>query len=162
MASSEGGCVLCMPAGAAWQLARLIAGCETSSKLLDAVVKHASSRLTDAMDAATAELDRAEVMGVYSLASCDASGPALGLELLSAVAADVRAQDAELEGGAPPDSGVGRKRRGSSSRYVGVCWSKASSSWQARLWDPMTKRQLHIGCFNSEEDAAQAFDRAAV
>ncbi|KAG1659921.1 hypothetical protein FOA52_015359 [Chlamydomonas sp. UWO 241] len=45
------------------------------------------------MDAATAELARAEGLGVYSLASCGARGPAPGLELLGAVASDIRAQD---------------------------------------------------------------------
>ncbi|KAG1681524.1 hypothetical protein FOA52_014030 [Chlamydomonas sp. UWO 241] len=162
MVSSGVGCVLCAPAGAARQLALVIAGCETSSKLLDLVVKLASSRLADAMDAASAELDRAPGLGVNSLASCDASGPALGLELPSAVAADVRAQDAEPEGGAPPESGVGRKRKGSSSRYHGVCWDNTSSSWRVQLWDPQSKRLQHIGSFASEEDAARAHDFAAV
>ncbi|KAG1681514.1 hypothetical protein FOA52_014020 [Chlamydomonas sp. UWO 241] len=98
MVSSDVGSVLCMPAGAARQLARIIARCDTSSKLLDAVVNLTSSRLTDAMDAASAELDRAEGLGLVSLALCDASGPAPGLELLSTVASDVQTQDAEPEG----------------------------------------------------------------
>jgi hypothetical protein len=64
--------------------------------------------------------------------------------------------------GAPPESGVGRKRKGSSSRYLNVSFHKASSSWDVRLWDPLTKRQLHIGYFASEVDAARAYDHAAV
>ncbi|KAG1681516.1 hypothetical protein FOA52_014022 [Chlamydomonas sp. UWO 241] len=98
MTSSGVGGVFCASAGGARQLARIIAGCETSSKLLDLVVKLASSRLADAMDALSSELDRAEGLGVDSLASRDASGPALGLELLSAVAADIQAQDSEPQG----------------------------------------------------------------
>ncbi|KAG1681533.1 hypothetical protein FOA52_014039 [Chlamydomonas sp. UWO 241] len=93
---------------------------------------------------------------------CYAGLCALGLELLSAAAADVRAREAEPEGGAPPGLGVGRKRKGSSSRYHGVSWQKADSSWQARLWDPQNKREVHIGVFASEEDAARAYDYAVV
>ncbi|KAG1681532.1 hypothetical protein FOA52_014038 [Chlamydomonas sp. UWO 241] len=130
------------------------------------VVKQASSRLADAMDAASAELDRAVGLGslascVDPLASCGASGPALGLELLSAVASGVQTQDAEPVRGAPPESKAGRMR-GSRSSFLGVVWNKASSSWLVRLWDPLTKRQLYIGCFASEEDAARAYDHAAV
>ncbi|KAG1655817.1 hypothetical protein FOA52_008380 [Chlamydomonas sp. UWO 241] len=49
-----------------------------------------------------------------------------------------------------------------SSSYVGVAWHKASSSWIVRLWDPQTKGSRHIGCYASEEDAARAYDGAAV
>jgi hypothetical protein len=31
-----------------------------------------------------------------------------------------------------------------------------------RLWEPQTKRPRHIGSYASEEDAARAYDRAAV
>ncbi|KAG1656381.1 hypothetical protein FOA52_011006 [Chlamydomonas sp. UWO 241] len=55
-----------------------------------------------------------------------------------------------------------KKKQRSSSQYVGVSWSKTKSSWHVRLWDPETKRERHIGCFTSEEDAARAYDRAAV
>ncbi|KAG1654545.1 hypothetical protein FOA52_008401 [Chlamydomonas sp. UWO 241] len=61
----------------------------------------------------------------------------------------------------PAILGEQRKQR-SSSRFVGVCWNKAHSSWLASLWDPQTKRQRHIGYFASEEDAARAYDCAAV
>jgi hypothetical protein len=74
MASGGEGSMLCVPAGAARQLAWSIAGCEISSKLLDMVVNRASSRLADAMGAANAELDRAEGLQLGSLASGGASG----------------------------------------------------------------------------------------
>jgi hypothetical protein len=57
---------------------------------------------------------------------------------------------------------VGRKRKGSSSRYLGVTWHTANSSWCVRLTGPQTKRQRHVGSFASEEDAARAYDFAAV
>ncbi|KAG1665385.1 hypothetical protein FOA52_015795 [Chlamydomonas sp. UWO 241] len=61
----------------------------------------------------------------------------------------------------PVTMGEKRKQR-SSSRYIGVSWETVSSSWRVGLWDPQTKRQRHIGCFASEEDAARAYDCAAV
>jgi hypothetical protein len=61
----------------------------------------------------------------------------------------------------PVSLGEERKQR-SSSRYIGVCWVKASSSWRVSLWDPQTKCTRTIGYFASEEDAARAYDCAAV
>jgi hypothetical protein len=59
-------------------------------------------------------------------------------------------------------SGVGRKRKGSSSLYIGVSWKTAGSSWHVKLTDPQTKCEQHIGYYASEEDAARAYDCAAV
>jgi hypothetical protein len=62
----------------------------------------------------------------------------------------------------PPETvGEERKQR-SSSRYLGVSWVTARSSFQVGLWDPQTKREQHIGRYASEEDAARAYDCAAV
>jgi hypothetical protein len=61
----------------------------------------------------------------------------------------------------PETVGEKRKQR-ESSRYLGVSWVKARSSWNAKLWDPTTKRQRHVGRYASEEDAARAYDCAAV
>jgi AP2-like factor (euAP2 lineage) len=58
--------------------------------------------------------------------------------------------------------GAGRKRKRGSSRYIGVSWHKAKSSWHVGLWDPQTKRSRRIGSYASEEDAARAYDFAAV
>jgi hypothetical protein len=57
--------------------------------------------------------------------------------------------------------GEERKQR-SSSRYVGVSWHKAGSTWQVHLREPQTKRSQHLGYFTSEEDAARAYDCAAL
>jgi hypothetical protein len=66
--------------------------------------------------------------------------------------------------GVPSSSlgGAGRKRQRSSSRYIGVYWNKAYSSWFARMTDPQTKGRHHIGSYASEEDAARAYDCAVV
>jgi hypothetical protein len=62
-----------------------------------------------------------------------------------------------------PPATVGEERKQqNSSRYIGVCWNKGSSSWQVNLWNPQTKRCRQIGRFASEEDAARAYDCAAV
>ncbi|KAG1653145.1 hypothetical protein FOA52_010829 [Chlamydomonas sp. UWO 241] len=55
-----------------------------------------------------------------------------------------------------------RARERKSSRYVGVCWSKKEGGWTARLHDPLTRRQNYIGRYEMEEDAARAYDVAAV
>jgi hypothetical protein len=61
----------------------------------------------------------------------------------------------------PVSKGEERKQR-SSSRYLGVSWHKAKSSFQVKLRDSQIKRQRHVGYFTSEEDAARAYDFAAV
>jgi AP2-like factor (euAP2 lineage) len=64
-----------------------------------------------------------------------------------------------------PPATVGEERtqrRNGSSRYIGISWVKAKSSWGVRVTDPQTKRRLHIGYYASEEDAARAYDCAAV
>ncbi|KAG1657233.1 hypothetical protein FOA52_000436 [Chlamydomonas sp. UWO 241] len=66
--------------------------------------------------------------------------------------------------GAPPESGGGAHagRRQKSSRYRGVSWKTASSAWDVRMQDPQTKRSRCIGIYCSEEDAARAYDFAAM
>jgi hypothetical protein len=56
---------------------------------------------------------------------------------------------------------VERKQR-SSSRYIGVAWDKASSAWLVQLYEPRTQRSRYVGGYASEEDAARAYDCAAV
>ncbi|KAG1655219.1 hypothetical protein FOA52_008895 [Chlamydomonas sp. UWO 241] len=49
-----------------------------------------------------------------------------------------------------------------SSCHLGVTWSKVNSAWSVLLWDPQAKRSRYIGNYPSEEDAARAYDFAAV
>ncbi|KAG1671908.1 hypothetical protein FOA52_003475 [Chlamydomonas sp. UWO 241] len=64
----------------------------------------------------------------------------------------------EQAGGEQAGGTPGRK----TSRYRGVSWHKRSAVWVANLWDSKTKCQQHIGYYASEEDAARAYDCAAV
>jgi hypothetical protein len=55
-----------------------------------------------------------------------------------------------------------RRGGGGASPYLGVSWYEDLSSFRVHLYDLLTKRQRHIGNYASEEDAARAYDCAAV
>jgi len=52
------------------------------------------------------------------------------------------------------------KAEGYSSKYKGVCWSKAARKWEARIRH-IPGQQIYLGIFQSEVDAARAYDAAA-
>ncbi|KAG1673236.1 hypothetical protein FOA52_013116 [Chlamydomonas sp. UWO 241] len=60
---------------------------------------------------------------------------------------------------APPVAAKGRKW----SNYAGVSWSSQNTpAWRTHVWDPQTELLQQVGSYASEEDAARAYDRAAV
>jgi hypothetical protein len=53
-----------------------------------------------------------------------------------------------------------RRRRGTkSSKYKGVSWKKQTCKWSANIG--FEYKDIHLGSFNSEVDAAKAYDEAA-
>lgn len=51
-----------------------------------------------------------------------------------------------------------RKMRGS-SKYKGVCWYKRHKKWLAKIM--FDNKLIHLGYFNSQEEAAQMYDKKA-
>lgn len=43
------------------------------------------------------------------------------------------------------------------SNYKGVCWNTNSGRWRVTIWDGT--KQLHVGMFDDEIDAAKAYDK---
>ncbi|KAG1666834.1 hypothetical protein FOA52_009458 [Chlamydomonas sp. UWO 241] len=62
----------------------------------------------------------------------------------------------------PPVSRGDEQRTRLTSSFIGVFWRRDASAWCAELWDPQTERQQHVGRYASREDAARAYDWAAV
>ncbi len=52
-----------------------------------------------------------------------------------------------------------KKRKKTSSRFKGVCWAKASGKWHAQI--KLNDKRIHLGYYNDEIEAAQAYDVAA-
>jgi len=52
------------------------------------------------------------------------------------------------------------KKKSVSSQYIGVSWFKRDGKWRALI--RVNKRQVFLGHFDNEEEAAKVYDRAAL
>jgi hypothetical protein len=53
-----------------------------------------------------------------------------------------------------------RHKRGNSSQYKGVRWNTKNKNWNAYI--KTNYKRIHLGCFENEADAAEAYNKAAV
>jgi len=53
-----------------------------------------------------------------------------------------------------------RPRKGCSSIFKGVTWHKKIQKWRAYIM--LNSKQISLGCYHSEVDAARAYDSAAI
>ena len=68
---------------------------------------------------------------------------------------------ANLREATPAENGHNTKKPShNTSGYKGVCWEKKSRKWHARI--SIDGKRQHIGYYDTAEDAASAYDLAAI
>ena len=73
---------------------------------------------------------------------------------------DNRIENLRLATNAQNCANVGKRKGTYSSEYKGVCWHKRDKKWRAQIM--VDGKQIHLGYFIDEMDAASAYDEAAM
>ena len=60
----------------------------------------------------------------------------------------------------PGENMMNRKPQQGTSRFKGVYWNQRDGYWIAKI--QVRRKGRHLGCFEKEEDAARAYDAAAL
>ena len=50
--------------------------------------------------------------------------------------------------------------RPTTSKYIGVNWHKCSKKWRAQI--QISKKVIHIGCFDNPKEAARAYNERVI
>jgi uncharacterized protein YeaC (DUF1315 family) len=51
-----------------------------------------------------------------------------------------------------------KDKKGGTSEFVGVCWDKQNKKWRAQI--AISGKRIHLGCFNNEIEASEAYQKA--
>lgn len=95
---------------------------------------------------------------VTALAQAGGLGPGPSAGPAAVAVAEDAAGDADADAAAPPAAGGGACT--GARRYRGVYWHKASNKWRANI--KHDGKKVALGAHVNEDDAAKAFDRAAI
>lgn len=58
------------------------------------------------------------------------------------------------------NGGNQKVRESGSSKYKGVCWDKQVCKWRAQIM--VNCKQIYLGCYHNEKEAALAYNKAAL
>ncbi len=86
----------------------------------------------------------------------DTFSPELQVDHINGVKTDNRPENLRMVTNLENNQGFKTKRKGCSSKYRGVSWSKSARKWYAKC--NVNEKYRHIGQYDNEEDAARAYD----
>ena len=109
---------------------------------------------------ASGEYCRMSVHRLVAEAFIDDFHPDLWVDHINGIRDDNRASNLRMVTPQQNHRGRYRKIQGASSRYRGVTWERSRRKWKASIY--INKRSINLGSFEDEQQAALAFDRAAI